>query len=103
MKLPPGLYRHLSDTFKCNICYTTPMSTPIIFARCCKTVLGCETCVDRWYASGKNNNTCPLCRSDRAYSEISRLNGLDDFLSFIRPLFEPNNKDDDYDDDFVDI
>ena len=101
MKLPPGLYKQLADTFKCHICHITPMRIPIIFTRCCKSILGCEECVDKWYASGQNSNTCPLCRAERAYSETCRVNGFDGFLSIIRPLMsdEPAVLTDD--DDFV--
>ena len=30
MKLPPGLFKQLVDTFKCNICQSTPMNPPVI-------------------------------------------------------------------------
>lgn len=87
MKLPPGLFKQLVDTFKCHICHSTPMNHPVIFARCCKSILGCESCVDAWFG-GENgrSKSCPLCRAERAYSETCRLNGLDDFLTAIRPL-----------------
>ena len=87
MKLPPGLFKQLTDTFKCNICQSTPMNPPVIFTRCCKTILGCEDCVDGWFAGEDGRSkSCPLCRAERAYSETCRLRGLDDFLAAIRPL-----------------
>ena len=86
-KLPPGLYAQLKDTFKCRICHSTPMSPPIIFSRCCRSILGCDVCVDRWYAGEDGRlKTCPLCRAERAFSETGRLHGLDDFLVTIRSL-----------------
>ena len=32
------------------------------------------------------SRSCPLCRSERAYSETCRLHGLDEFLTAIQPL-----------------
>lgn len=87
MKLPPGLHTLLYNTFKCNIWHSSPMTPPIIFTRCCKCILGCERCVDLWY-SGEDGRTksCPLCRSERAFTETIRIHGLDDFLNGILPL-----------------
>lgn len=45
-KLPPGLYVKLRETFKCHICHSTPINPPVIITRCCKSILGCEGCVD---------------------------------------------------------
>ena len=105
MKLPPGLFKQLSDTFKCHICHSTPMKLPVIFTRCCKRILGCEECVDTWFGGGQGGKTCPLCRADRAYTETCRLNGLDGFISTIRPLLatdedESGEPDSNSDDDF---
>ena len=62
------------------------MKLPVIFARCCKSILGCEACVDTWFGGGQGSKTCPLCRAERAYTETCRLNELDNFLSTIHPL-----------------
>ncbi len=86
MKVPPGLYRLITDTFQCQICRKAPISPPAIYARCCKRILGCEGCVDAWY-NGEGGRTCPNCRSERAYAETTRIRGLDDFLLGIDPLF----------------
>lgn len=89
MNIPVGLRDVLYDTFKCSICQATPMAPPIIFAKCCKTILGCEKCVDTWYhGSEGQNRTCPKCRGERAYVETCRLNGLDEFLGIIEPILE---------------
>lgn len=48
-QLPPGLLRHLKKAIQCNICQEVPMQTPVMFARCCQQLLGCQTCVDQWY------------------------------------------------------
>ena len=69
-------------TFKCHICHSTPMSHPIIFTQCCKTILGCEVCVGAWFGGEEGRSkSCPLCRAERAYSETCRLHGLDDLVS----------------------
>ncbi len=87
MKLPPGLYSQLVSTFKCQICHVSPINPPVMITRCCKNIIGCELCVDRWYGGEDGRTkTCPLCRSERAYSEINRLHGLDDFMKAIKPL-----------------
>ncbi len=39
-KVPLGLLAQLHDTFKCNICKSSPLIPPGIFARCCKQFLG---------------------------------------------------------------
>ena len=87
MKLPPGLHTLLHDTFKCNICQSSPIRPPVMFTRCCKSILGCERCVDSWY-SGEDGRSkkCPLCRSERAFTETVRIHGLDDFMNAIAPL-----------------
>ena len=76
MKLPPGLHRLLHDTFKCNICQSSPIRSPVMFTCCCKSILGCERCVDSWY-SGEDGRSkkCPLCRSERAFTETVRIHG----------------------------
>ena len=48
MSVPLGLRIILYDTFKCGICQATPMVLPIIFAKCCKSIIGCQNCVDTW-------------------------------------------------------
>ena len=39
MKLPPGLHTLLHDTFKCNICQSSPIRPPVMFTHCCKSIL----------------------------------------------------------------
>ena len=40
LKVPAVLHRKLSETFKCNI----PAFRPVIFARCCKSIVVCRAC-----------------------------------------------------------
>ena len=84
-KLPLGLKKTLTDCLKCTIC-AGPMKPPVIVTKCCKSLLGCEPCVNSWY-SGQDalTKTCPKCRSARGYNETMILHGLD-------PLLQMHNK-----------
>ena len=87
MKIPTALHRKLSDAFKCNICQHSPITPPVIFARCCKSIIGCQSCVDTWYRGDSGiSKKCPLCGTERALPETMRLHGLDDFLQGIQPI-----------------
>lgn len=87
MKLPPGLHRQLCDTFKCQICHLAPIRPPVIFTRCCKQLVGCQSCVNQWYLGEQGiGHSCPLCRCERAYAETTAVKGLDDFLTVVAPL-----------------
>ena len=53
-------FRNKAKTcFKCLICQQTSVS-PITMASCCKKILGCKSCVDRWL---QERDICPHCRS----------------------------------------
>ena len=69
-----GLYKITRDTFKCSICHVVPARPPIIIAKCCKTILGCEQCINEWF-SGPDalTKSCPSCRADRGYNETMLL------------------------------
>ena len=45
LKVPLSMRKLFLDHFKCLICHNI-MKPPIIFAKCCKRLLGCETCVE---------------------------------------------------------
>ncbi len=91
MKIPPGLYRQLYDTFQCQICRNSP---PVIFARCCKRILGCQDCVDLWYRGEEGfGRKCPLCRDERVYAKTTTLKGLDDVLLSVAPLLGEQGQD----------
>lgn len=86
MNWPVGLCSLLQETFKCAIC-SSPIQPPAIFARCCRTILGCQTCVDRWYRGEPGaERKCPLCRCDRGLADVSKIVGLDDFLREVSGL-----------------
>ena len=87
MKIPAALHHKLSVAFKCSICQLSPIIPPVIFARCCKSIVGCQVCVDTWYRGEDGiSKKCPLCGVDRALPETMRLHGLDDFLQSIQPI-----------------
>ena len=91
-KIPVALQKLLHDTFTCQICQNTPMTLPFIFSRCCKRIVGCQICIDKWYRGEIGmNRKCPLCRHDRGYSETSLIRGLDELLKGIKPIFENSN------------
>ena len=88
MTVPLGLSKALSEVLKCKICHSVPMKPPIIYARCCRSILSCETCVNLWY-NGEEALTklCPLCGQGRGYNETIRILGFDDFASTVQKLF----------------
>jgi len=87
MRVPPGLHKLLLESFKCHICHVSPIEPPVIFARCCRRILGCQVCADTWYRQDDNMaRTCPMCRAERAYSDTTTLRGLDDLLKGLGPI-----------------
>ena len=88
MTIPLGLYSALSDVLKCKICHTVPMMPPKIYAKCCKSIVGCEKCINSWY-NGEDALTkaCPLCGLGRGYNETMRIMGFDDFIKKVQNLF----------------
>lgn len=74
------------DSLKCRFCQVTPMMPPIIFAKCCKVVLGCETCVAKWY-EGEDASTkpCPNCQTPCGLTEILRVHDIDDLPMELQP------------------
>ena len=57
-----------------NATSATLRSLPVIFARCCKNIVGCSSCVDAWYG-GKDgmSKSYPLSRTQHALPEMTRL------------------------------
>ena len=81
MNIPIGLRQSLTDAFMCKICHTFPMKPPLIFTKCCKAIMGCEECINKWY-SGEEALTkpCPLCRKACGYNKTSQVLGFNDFV-----------------------
>ena len=84
--VPAGLRILLQDSLKCKICHITPLQPPIIFAKCCKSILGYERYVDEWYADGGLSKNCPGCRGPRGLAETVRLHGLDDLVKGLQSI-----------------
>ena len=97
-KIPMGLQKIVRDAFQCKICLCIPTHPPVIMSKCCKTIIGCETCVNVWYsAPDALTKTCPSCRTERGYSETMRLRGLDAFLSEVKRAIQTDDEKDDED------
>ena len=88
MPIPPGLRILLTDAMKCKICLQSPVKPPIILAKCCKTILGCQECVDGWYSDGGLNKSCPSCQSPQGLSDTMILLGLDELAEGVRDILE---------------
>ena len=89
-KVPLSLKQLICETFTCKICHAAPMKPPILFSQCCKVIIGCQRCVDGYYASDRETlltKACPHCRAERGYTQTTRLKGLDELLSGVQPLF----------------
>ena len=86
--VPIGLKKLLKDAFKCKICHITPMVPPVIATKCCKSLLGCQECVDTWYATDPLTKSCPACNAARGFVETLRLHGLDDFMMGLQSLMK---------------
>ena len=57
------------------------MTPPVIFARCCKSLIGCSACADAWYGGEEGMvRTCPKCRSERAFADTMVFRGMDDLI-----------------------
>ena len=88
-KLPIGLQRVLRDVFQCKICLSVPITPPVIMYKCCKTLIGCEGCINSWY-SGPEALTkyYPSCCAERCYSKTMLLTGLDNILGEVGAVFQ---------------
>ena len=80
--IPLGLKKILRDTLKCRICLSAPIVPPVVITKCCKVLLGCEACVNRWYRGDDAlTKPCPACKHARGYNETMILRGLDELLT----------------------
>ena len=84
---PIGLKRLIRETFQCKICHGVPISPPVIMSKCCKSIIGCESCVNTWFGGDDAlQKHCPACHAERGYSETLMMKGLDNFLEGIKSL-----------------
>ena len=86
--VPLSMKRSFEMTFQCKICRSL-MTPPIIFSKCCRSLLGCVSCVDEWYngPDGLMKN-CPNCNTERGYAETIRIAGIDELIGTVRPIFD---------------
>ena len=91
--IPTAFREALSHAFRCKICQVTPFVPPVILARCCTSIIGCQKCADTWY-SGTNALTknCPLCQHERGYAQTSTIHGFDEVAIELQTLFESEEK-----------
>ena len=78
-EIPVALHHKLSDTFKCNICHQS--LPPIIFACCCKNLVGCSSCVDAWY--GGEDGMSKSCMPPLLYTACPVWNDQASWLGWI--------------------
>ena len=66
---------------------------PVIFALCCKNIIGRQECVvlERNELLSKS---CPVCAKVRGYAQTVRLHGIDDLLNGFSPMFTDTAEDD---------
>ena len=92
--VPLGFKRVIKDTFKCMICHCVPIKPPVIVTKCCKQLLGCQDCVSTWFSGDDAlTKSCPLCRSERGYSDTMVLRGISEFLTQIGKVITPPHDD----------
>ena len=61
-----------------------PIRSPMIIAKCCKLIIGCEWCVNEWYSGAIGlTKTCLLCRAERALTVTVRLNRVNSFTTAV--------------------
>ncbi|KAK5870632.1 hypothetical protein PBY51_003563 [Eleginops maclovinus] len=78
--LQEGEVNALKTVFGCLVC-TGPVEKPI-FSSCCRSIIGCRSCIQQWEHS---HDYCPKCRcQDRETNEVA---GLDEALAVLRKLF----------------
>ena len=92
-KVPVALQRLMQDAFQCKICLCTPIKPPVIMSKCCKSILGCERCINEWF-NGPDAllKTCPACNTERGYSETLMLRSLDSFLTEVKSVIQTEDE-----------
>ena len=86
--IPMGLLNAAEESFSCTICKVCPPKPPLICCRSCSSIVGCESCVNRWYGSGQAalTKTCPKCRQERGFANTFELKGVSPFLQELDKL-----------------
>ena len=79
-----SVFDELIRGFECCICKGC-CQAPMV-SRCCKRIVGCSSCVERWLA---NESSCPLCRASGKISQRFPLKGFEELSSFFRMVEGP--------------
>ncbi|XP_056295558.1 RING finger protein 141-like [Pseudoliparis swirei] len=66
-------------TFQCLICQDV-MDDPVV-AQCCRSLIGCRVCVDRWSATSTH---CPKCRDEEFSSKYFAITGMGEVVDVFR-------------------
>ena len=74
------LGRSITENFKCCICMK--IARPLTVSGCCQRLLGCESCVERWF---ERDN---VCKNDDGRDKHFVLKGVEDFAVLISKLNE---------------
>ena len=54
-----------------------------VASHCCKSLIGCKTCLDEWYSTSER---CPKCRSDNGKTGRLDLKGLNTVFRLMKPI-----------------
>lgn len=85
-----GIRKEIGQLFEVNKQLPISQSMtvpPVIYVRCCKSLIGCQWCTDQW-ETGLMQQACPKCHAEWAYAEMCVFKGINDFLLAIRPLVQ---------------
>ena len=86
--LPSRLQQEILGTFKCCICQVAPIvRSPIMVAKCCGYIVGCQDCFNELKREESQEYCCPLCWGSNF--DCIRLNGLDGFLGALNRVHFP--------------
>ena len=87
-KFSIAFIRAFEEAFECVICKVSPARLPIIGCQACCSMLGCESCVKKWFEKDiKMEKKCPKCNVERGLSRIYVMKGFDSLIEQLN-LFE---------------
>ena len=89
-EVPVLLQQALTESLKCKICMAIA-KPPVIFGKCCQQLLGCQSCIDKWFSGTSGNSfekTCINCREERAVTQTCHLRGMDSLLQLAGSIIE---------------
>ena len=67
------------SVYECVICKDVMQKA--WYAPCCKRVIGCSQCVQRWF---DDHDTCPHCSVRGSTAAYTDVRGMDDMLTMLR-------------------